>query len=197
MDVLSHLFLPLTAVYVLRRGLFDSPWMFGLAGFGLLSDFDKFLGVPGLLHSLVTLLPVCVAILGAEYWLRGELEVAPVVVALVASHLLLDLLDGGPVPLLFPLVETGIGLEYPVRTVFGEGLLGVRLDGPLVSLRTAAPRPDNRTYGFIRGGGVASALLFGLLYVSDRCGGWRRARSTVTGSEEPPETAEDDSHTGR
>lgn len=168
MDFLSHLFLPLTAVYVVRRELFESPWVLGLAGFGLLSDFDKFLGIPGLLHSLVPIVPLCLGVLGVEYWLRGELAVSPVIVALVGSHLVLDFLDGGPVPLLFPLVETGIGLEYPVRTVFGHGLLGVHFEGPLVSLRTVAPRPENATYGFIQGSGVASAVLFGIIYLHDR-----------------------------
>lgn len=199
MDFLSHLFLPLTAAYVLRRELFDRPWLLGLGGLGLLADFDKFLGVPGLLHSLATLGPLCVALLAAEYWLRGELELAPVVVALVASHLLLDFLDGGPVPLLFPLVETGVGLQYPVRTVFGEGLLGVRLDGPLVALRTAVPRPDNNTYGFLQGSGVASALLFGVVYANDRLGGPGERSPEPTGAArgDRPEDSQDDSRAGR
>lgn len=168
MDFLSHLFLPLIAAYVLRRELFDSPWFLGLAVFGLLADFDKFLGMPGLLHSLLTLGPLCAGIVGLEHTLRDELTVSPVVVGLIGSHLVLDFVDGGPVPLLFPLIETGIGLQYPANTIFGEGLLGVRFDRPLASLRTTAPRPGNRTYGFIKGAGVASMLLFGLIYLTDQ-----------------------------
>lgn len=167
MDFLSHLFIPLTAVYIVRRELFDSPWLLGLAGFGLLSDFDKFLRIPGLLHSLVTLVPICLAILGLEYWLRGELRFSPAIVALIGSHLVLDFVDGGPVPFLFPLIESGVGLQYPAQTVF-DGPLGLRFEGPLVSLRTSAPRPTNNTYGFIQGGGVASMLLFGIVYISER-----------------------------
>jgi len=45
-DFLSHLFVPLTAAYVLRRDLFASAWAVALAGFGLLADVDKFLGTP-------------------------------------------------------------------------------------------------------------------------------------------------------
>lgn len=165
MDLLTHLFLPLTAVYVLREELFGSPLALSIAGFGLLADFDKFLGRPGLLHSLVTLVPISLAILVGEYHHRGRLEWAPIVVALIGSHLVLDLLDGGPAPLLYPLVETGIGLQYPVRTVFGEGLLGVTWEGPLVTLRTVAPRPGHNTYGFVEGSGVASALLFATVYL--------------------------------
>jgi hypothetical protein len=69
-----------------------------------------------------------------------------------------------------------------------------------VSLRTAAPRPDNRTYGFIQGGGVASALLFGLLYVSDRYQAFRgsRERSTASTAAGAGDRSEDDeSGTGR
>jgi len=173
MDFLSHLFLPMTAVYVVWRERFDSPWLLGVAGFGLLPDVDKFLGMPGLLHSLVTLVPFCLAVVGFEYLFRGRLAFSPVVVALVGSHLVLDIVDGGPVPLLFPLVETGIGLQYPAQTVFGQGPFGLHLEGPLVSLRTVAPRPENNTYGFIQGTGVAGMLLFGTVYLCDQ----RRARN--------------------
>lgn len=164
-DFLTHLFLPLTAVYVLRPDLFPTPAYLGLGAFGLLADLDKFLGHPGLTHSLVTLVPLCAAVLGVERWWRGESTYGPVVVALVLSHLLLDFLDGGPVPLLFPVVETGIGLEYPVRTVFGRGPVGLTFEGPLVRLRTSVPAGGFNTYGFIQGLGVANAALFATVYV--------------------------------
>lgn len=188
MDFLSHLFIPLTAVYVVRRDLFDSPWLLGLAGFGLLSDFDKFLRMPGLLHSLVTLVPICLVVLALEYWLRGELRYAPVIVALVGSHLILDLLDGGPVPLLYPFVETGVGLRYPVQTVFGQGPIGLRFEGPLVALRTAGVRPENDTYGFLQGGGVASLLLFVVVYANDRLRHRREATPSASTTAPPPGT---------
>jgi hypothetical protein len=190
MDFLSHLFLPLTAAYIVRRELFVSPWLLGLAGFGLLADFDKFLQMPGLLHSLVTLAPLCVVILATERWLRGEFELSPAIVALIGSHLLLDLLDGGPVPLLFPLVDTGIGIQYPVQTVFGDSLLGLRFEGPLVDLRASTPQPTNNTYGFIRGEGVASMMLFGIVYLNDW---WRRRRRTQSSTTAPATTTKDES----
>lgn len=200
MDFLSHLFLPLTAVYVIRRELFESPWMLGLAGFGLLSDFDKFLGMPGLLHSLVTLGPLCIVLLGVEYRVRDEFHISPVIVAFICSHLVLDFLDGGPVPLLFPLIDTGIGLQYPVQTVFGYGPLGITFEGPVVALRTVAPRPGNNTYGFLSGGGVASMLLFGLVYVSDRWNwmGGASSRTPTTGAGSTDQTtASTDDDLGR
>ena len=165
MDFLSHLSVPLTAAYVLRRDLFAAPW--ALAGFGLLADVDKFLGTPDLLRPLVTLVPICLALLLAEWIVRGDLDVAPVV-ALILSHLVLDFVGGGPVPLLFSFVETGIRLQYPARMVFGAGPVGLTLQGPLVTLRTSVPRGGFNTYGFIQGVGVASALLFATVYVGDR-----------------------------
>jgi len=59
LDVLTHHFLSLTVAYVLRPVLFDHLATLGLAGFGVSSEFEKFLGQPGLLHSLVT---VCLVV---------------------------------------------------------------------------------------------------------------------------------------
>jgi len=164
-DFLTHIFLPLTVAFVLRRELFDHPAALGLAGFGLLSDFDKFLGTPGLMHSLVTIGPICVAILAAERLVRDEWVYGPLIAGFVASHLVLDFVDGGPVPLLYPFVERGVGLQYPAQTVFGEGPIGLQIEGSLVAARAATPRPGHNTYGFITGDGVAWMLVFLLLFV--------------------------------
>lgn len=50
MDILAHLFLPITVAYTVRPDLFPSPWYFDLTIFAVLPDFDKLLGIPGLLH---------------------------------------------------------------------------------------------------------------------------------------------------
>lgn len=173
-DFLTHIFLPLTAAYVLRPKLFDPPWLLLLGGFGLLADFDKFLGQPGLLHSVVTMGPLCLFILGVERAWRGELSYSPLIVALILSHLLLDLVAGGLVPLLYPFVTTGIGLEYPMNTVFGAGPIGITFQGPLVEIRHTAPRSGYNTYGFIEGVGVATALLFATIYLGQW---WTQERS--------------------
>ena len=166
MDFLTHLFLPLTVAYAVRPDLFRSPLYFALGGFGLLADLDKFLLAPGYGHSLLTLGPICVAIVGVEYVVREKLRIAPLIVALILSHLVLDFVDGGPVPLLYPFVEQGVGLQYPARTVFGSGPLGlVDIEGPLATLRQTAPAPGNRTYGFVQGAGVASLLAFVAVFV--------------------------------
>jgi hypothetical protein len=90
------------------------------------------------------------------------------IAAFIWSHLLLDIVDGGPVPLLFPFLKTGLGLQYPMQTVFGEGVIGISFRGSLVTLRTVAPKPGFNTYGFIQGTGIASALLFGTVLLGDR-----------------------------
>lgn len=160
MDALTHVFLPLTVAYAVRPDFFRTPVAFALGGLGLLSDFDKFLGVPGALHSLVTLAPVCFGVLLADRLHDGRVTWGWILVAFIASHLLLDLLDGGPVPLLYPFVETGIGLTYPINIAFGTGVAGVGFDGAPAAIRVTAPRPGFNTYGFIQGTGVAWALAF-------------------------------------
>ncbi|MFB6095430.1 MAG: metal-dependent hydrolase, partial [Halodesulfurarchaeum sp.] len=133
MDFLSHLFLPLLVAYVLRPEWFDSPWALAVGVFGLLPDFDKFLRMPGLGHSLVTLVPIWVGVLVLERRLRGELRWSLLIGALSGSHLVLDFVDGGPVPLLYPFIKEGVGLKYPAITVFGTAT-GVTIRDSLVSL---------------------------------------------------------------
>lgn len=174
MDVLTHLFLPLTVLYVLRADFFDGPSKLPLAGFGLFSDLDKYLGVPGLLHSILTIGLVSLGLLAAERWWRGHLLVTPIIIAFLWSHIVLDLFDGGPVPLFAPLSDQGLGFIYPVRVAFGTGLLGVSFEGPLVALQTASPRGGYNAYGFVNGAGVASLLAFVCIYLGDR---WQRGFS--------------------
>lgn len=165
-DFLTHIFLPLSAAYVIKPEIFDSPLYIGLGLFGLLSDFDKFLGYPGLLHSLITLIPVCLGILWIEHWRKGEILHSPILVFLILSHLVLDLLEGGPVTLFYPIIDAGIGLEYPIRTVFGEGPLGVSFHGPPIKIRIESPKPGHNVYGFMKGVGLANMLLFAIIYTS-------------------------------
>jgi len=168
MDFLSHLFFPLTAAYVLWQRRFQSRWLVPIAGFGVLPDFDKFLGTPGLLHSLVTLVPICVIILSIEQYIEGELLISKAIIFFLGSHLVLDFVAGGPVPLFYPFLEGGPGLTYPARTAFGTGPVGLAVEGPLVTLRSASPQPGHNTYGFITGAGVASVLLYVVVFIGSK-----------------------------
>lgn len=170
MDALTHLFLPLAVLYAARPAWFRSPAWFAVAAFGLLPDFDKFLGAPGLLHSLTAVVPLSVVMLAADRVVpdrlaAGRANVGRVAAGLVWSHLLLDVFDGGPVPVLYPFVEWGLGLRYPARVAFGVEPLGIAVRGPVVALRTVAPRPGFHAYGFLNGFGVASAVAFAAVYV--------------------------------
>lgn len=162
MDPLAHVFLPLLVVYAVRPGLFERPWPFGLAGFGLLPDADKFLGLQGLGHSLVTLVPLGVLVwAGARYVDVDEAESYAVVgLFFIASHIVLDTLDGGPTPLLYPFVHQGVGVVYPATVAFGEGWVGFVVRGPVIAFRTVAPRSGYQSFGFLNGFGLASALAF-------------------------------------
>jgi len=164
MDFLTHLFLPLTVAYVLRQELFNPPWHLGLAVFGLLPDFDKFLGQPGLLHSLVTLVPIAIVLLAVESQHRDSIQYSSLAAAFMGSHLALDVLDGGPAPLLYPFVKAGIGFQYPMEIAFGEGLLGVTLRNAPLAVRVIEPQPGFNTYGFLRGYGIAWVLVFAVIY---------------------------------
>lgn len=167
-DLLTHLFLPLTAAFVLFRPAFRSPVYLLLGGFGVLSDFDKYLGMPGLLHSLLTLLPLVGLLIVFEWWRRDETSLSLLIGGFILSHLVLDFVDGGPVPLLYPIIERGIGIRYPARVVFGVEPLGIGLQGPVLTIVSSAPRGGFNTYGFIDGVGIANALLFFVVFLGLR-----------------------------
>jgi hypothetical protein len=173
MDALTHLFLPLLVAYVVRPDLFSKPRYMALGGFGLLADFDKLLGVPGLLHSLVTLVPICLGLVAVERVIRKEIHYSRLASVFIMSHLVFDIIEGVTVPLLFPLVTTGIGLAYPMEVVFGTGTLGFTFQGWPVTLKIGVLRTGHaaadvatNTFGFINGFGVASLLAFLTAFVS-------------------------------
>lgn len=171
MDLLTHLFLPIAVIYVLRPDLFPSPWYFLLAGFAVLPDFDKLLGMPGTLHSLFLLAPIAGVCLLLERRVRDDHVYATLVTLLLVSHLVLDVIDGGPVPFLFPLVETGIGLTYPTTIVFGEGVFDISIQEPLPDVQTDVPDSSRQGYPLVNGYGILSGLVLVVFYVANEYGG--------------------------
>jgi len=165
MDLLTHLFLPITVAYVLRPDLFPSPQYFGLAAFAVLPDVDKLLGVQGALHAPITLAALGVVLLALERWLRRDTTFAALAVALLFSHLLLDFIDGGPVLVLYPLIDTGIGLHFPMELVLGDSLTSIRIQHPLPTLKRFQPTRGAATYKPVNGYGLLSALTFFVIYV--------------------------------
>ena len=92
MDFLTHIFLPLTALYVLKREAFNPPYHFLLVLFAILPDFDKLIGMSGLLHSLVTLVPLIFIMLLLERHVKGTSMHASIAAFFIGSHLFLSLI---------------------------------------------------------------------------------------------------------
>ncbi|MFC6765381.1 metal-dependent hydrolase [Natrinema soli] len=164
MDLLTHLFLPITVAYVVRPALFPSPSYLLLAGFAVLPDIDKLLGLQGALHSIITLGLLGGIVFVAERWHRDDSTYAIVIITLLFSHLLLDFLNGGPVTFLYPLSNVGFGLTYPTELVLGDtvGTTGVRNPAPAVA--TDAPNRSRAAYPLVNGYGVLSGLTFLIIY---------------------------------
>lgn len=130
LDVLTHVFLPLTVVYVLQKDF--KIWYFPMALFALLPDFDVLIGVHrGLFHSLLFLLPLASAMLGSEYLFKRRLKLSVLAAGFMFSHIALDFLGGG-VPFLYPLVEKGVGLAFPFILRFGQSVSIVDLTPKIV-----------------------------------------------------------------
>jgi hypothetical protein len=165
MDVLTHLFLPIAVAYAIRLDLFPAPRYLALAVFAVLPDFDKVLGTPGMLHSLLGVRIVGVGAVLVERQLRNSSIYATLAVGLFASHLLLDFLDGGPVTLLYSVIKTGVGLDYPTTIVFGTGVTDVAVQNPLPRVQAEAANPEREVYPLLNGYGVVSALVFVIVYV--------------------------------
>lgn len=119
MEVLTYLCLPLAVAYVAWPERFTNPWTFGLAGFALLPDADKIVGLQGIFHTVPFVVVSAAVLIGGERVLRGRVRYASIAVALLASHLVLDLLDGGPIFILAPGVTSGIELTFPTTIAFG------------------------------------------------------------------------------
>ena len=179
MDPLTHVFLPLLVAYVLRPDLFQRRRHYLIALFGLLPDFDKLLGYPGLLHSLLTLAPICGLLLLIDYLYRGDTTYGWLAVLFVLSHLPLDIIEGVPVPLLYPIVATGVGFAYPMEILFGpdQGLfwfsfegapITVEFDQPREGWASSNPNSPRTRFRFINEFGVASTLTFFIVYLGTK-----------------------------
>lgn len=171
-DLLSHIFLPLILIYATRREL--KLYHMVLIPFTVLPDLDKFLGVVGLLHSLVTIISLCLLLMLLE-WIAGKLtnkntsyfQYSLIASFYILSHLFLDILDGGPVTLLYPFVKEGIGLVFPATLELGSNPFEFSINDIFPQLIYEVPEPS-KSYEILSGFGVASAILFLLIVSFDR-----------------------------
>lgn len=176
MDVLTHVFLPLLIAYLFRPSLFRQPRYAMLGGFGLFPDFDKLIGEPGLLHSVLTMVPVCAILITAEWVVKNRVKYTPIVALFILSHFLLDILGGGPVPLFYPFISVGLGFRYPMTILFGPGAgpLWIGFDGWPIAVHIGELRTGHSEsasvatngYGLINAYGVTTTLTYLLVVVS-------------------------------
>lgn len=164
MDLLTHLFLPITVIYVLRPDLFTSPWYLSLSVFAIIPDIDKLFQMQGILHSGLAVSVICVVSIIIEKSVRGKAKHAWVITLLLFSHLVLDILDGGPVPLFFPISSIGIGISYPVELIIGDTIWKTSVEQVVPSINATIPDRSRRSYRIINGYGMLSALTFILIY---------------------------------
>lgn len=160
MDLLTHIFLPLTAAYVLKREAFKSHYYLLLGLFAIVPDLDKFVGMP-YLHSLIGVGAIAVVLLVGERVVRGSNLYSGIAGLLLFSHLFLDILEGNAVPLLYPLISTGVGLTFPLKVTFHSPTFSF-MDAP-AKLIYDVPHMGG-TYLLFSGYGVASMVLFAVIY---------------------------------
>ena len=159
MDILTHMFLPLTLLYVLRRDFKTKH--FPLALFAILPDFDVLTGIHrGLFHSAIFLAPISALTLLVEYALKRRLKCSLIALFFLYSHIILDFLSGG-VPLLYPIANEGIGVEFPFIIRFGESISIVDAAPRLVY---SHPQPIHGEVDAFSSFGVANTALFLLIY---------------------------------
>lgn len=163
MDLLTHIFFPLTALYVLKKDLLNPPYHYLLVLFALLPDLDKLIGIPGLLHSLLTLTPLILAIFLIEKIFGGSGKISGIASIFILSHLLLDIVDGGIVPLLYPIITKGVGIIFPLKiSVQDLSILGAPIE-------VVYKEPKlSYTYEILNGYGIVSLFIFAMIYVGDK-----------------------------
>ena len=164
MDILTHIFLPLIAIYSLRREKFSKIYLL-MTIFAVLPDFDVFLGIHrSYLHSLLFLIPLAVFVLVIERVFRSKIEYAGVAAFFLFSHIFLDFFAGG-VPFLYPIIKTGVGVEFPLKVSFGSSVMIEDLMPRLVFITPESVH--GKTFEVVSGFGVATAITFTLIYLAD------------------------------
>ena len=158
MDILTHIFIPLTIIYFFKKEL-NPYYTFTLALLTLLPDLDKVIGLPGILHSIITLTIIISPLLIIEKITRKSWAYTSIIAFFIFSHLLLDLLDTSPIFPLYPLIDTGLIIEFPMKVSFNNP--GFLFIGPPIKILYTKLETGFNTYtGVISGFGIASMLLF-------------------------------------
>ncbi|HHW05041.1 MAG TPA: hypothetical protein GXX32_03960 [Methanothermobacter sp.] len=163
MDILTHIFIPLTIIYSLKKKLFNPHYtIILLALFSLLPDLDKAIGIPGTLHSIITLTILITPLFIIEKTVRKSWTYTSIIAFFIFSHLPLDLLDASPIFPLYPLINTGLIVEFPLKISFPS----FSFIGPPIQITYTRLETGFNTYnGVISGFGIASMLLFTSIFL--------------------------------
>lgn len=158
-DLLTHIFLPL--ILLLSIGLARSKrYLFLLSPLAIFPDLDVFLGIHrGLFHSLLIIMPI---VLLSLITLR---QYSNYIAFFLGSHLSLDFLAGG-VPFLYPIIETGVGIEFPLVVRFSSPPTIVEYLPRIVF--TTPTLVQGQSYELFSGIGIALLILFGGIYYARR-----------------------------
>lgn len=158
MDILAHIFIPLTIAYFLKKEL-NPYYTFTLAFLGLLPDLDKVIGLPGILHSIITLTIIILPILIIEKITKRSWTYTSIIAFFILSYLLLDLLDASPIFPLYPFTNIGLIIEFPLKISFTNPSFS--FTGPPIQVTYTRLETGFNTYGgIISGFGITSMLLF-------------------------------------
>lgn len=166
MDILTHIFIPLIFLSLFKKEILEKPlFILIIIGiFGVLPDVDKFLGIPGFLHSFLVLSLILALILFIEYVANREIFYTVIIALLLYSHLFLDILDSSPVALLYPFFDETFHIEFPLKVNFNNFIISFS-EIPLKIVIGKIDFNFESYTGVFTGNGVLSMLLFCLVYL--------------------------------
>lgn len=165
MDLLTHIFIPLSIAKIMERKL-DLLSLFIISIFTLLPDFDVFLGLHrGLFHSLLFIFPLSLALIALGKLFKFE-KLSKFLVLALFLHLFFDFLTGG-VPFLYPLFNVGIGVEFPLVIKFSSFPYIIVEYLPKIVFNSPSP-VYGKTSNLISPFGIVSLFLFILVYFRER-----------------------------
>ncbi len=169
MDLLSHLFLPLIFLVAIEKlKARYIPFSF----FSIFPDFDKLI-LTGIFHSILFTAPILSIFFYTEKKLFKSYEFASISAFFYLSHLAFDFLDGGPLALLYPISNFGIGISFSAK-IFVSNITIADIVPEIVYEEL---RPSE-SYELFSGFGIASMLLFFLILIKRSLLGESRFKKT-------------------
>ncbi len=99
-----------------------------------------------------------------ERVLRSKIEYADVVTFFLFSRILLDFFASG-VLFLYPIIKTGVGVEFPLKVGFGSSVIVKDFMPRLVFITPESVY--GKTFEVVSGFGVVTAIIFAFICLVD------------------------------